>query len=113
MSVSSASITISFENNIKSSRGEFKVISRTRKKVEFIFKDIGPRFSKRTYRMSKKSFQKLLALIKENDNSGIKLVNIPNGEITLCARLSMAICWFVGGYQYDIFQNHDVYTNEF
>ena len=38
--------------------------------------------------------------------------NIQNGEIRLCARLSMAIRWFVGGDRYDISQNHGVSTNE-
>ena len=112
MSVSSALIATNLENDIHSSRGGYKILSRTRKTVQFIFDDLGPRIVKRAYRMSDKSFWKLLVLIKENYNPGIKLNNIQNGEIKLCARLSMPIRWFAGGDQYDISQNHGVSTNE-
>ena len=79
MSVSSALIATNLENDIYSSRGGYKILSRTRKTVEFIFDDLGPRIVKRAYRMSDKSFWKLLVLIKENYHPGIKLNRIQNG----------------------------------
>ena len=48
LSVSTATIATTFENDIKSSSGfQHKNINRTRKKVEIIFKDVLPRFTRK------------------------------------------------------------------
>ena len=49
------------------------------------------------------SLWKLLGLLKIYDNLEIKLFRtVPNGIISLSARLSMALRWFAGGSSYDI-----------
>lgn len=57
LSVSSSTMATIFENDISSSSGfKNKVINRTRQSVEIIFRDLGPAFTRRAYRMSESSF---------------------------------------------------------
>ena len=114
LSVSAATMATIFENDILSSSGfNNKVINRTRQSVEIIFRDLGPIFTRRTYRMNESSFWKLLGLLKIYDNLELKLFRmVPNGIISLSARLSMALRWFAGGCSYDISLNHGVHYQE-
>ena len=45
--VSAATIATTFENDINSTR---KVINRTRKRIDVIFRDLGPRYTRLAYR---------------------------------------------------------------
>ena len=66
LSVSTATIATTFENDIKSSSGfQHKNINRTRKKVEIIFKDVLPRFTRKAYRMREASFVKLVDFVSK------------------------------------------------
>ena len=110
LSVSAATIATTFENDIKSTH---KVIKRTRKRIDVIFRELGPRYIRRAYRMEESSFWKLLDLIKINVNLEIKKSSaIPNGKILLSAKLSMALRWFAGGSSYDIALYHGVHYQE-
>ena len=78
LSVSAATIATTFENDIKSTH---KVIKRSRKRIDVIFRELGPRFIRRAYRMEESSFWKLLDLIKINVNLEIKASRaITNGK---------------------------------
>ena len=114
LSVSIATMATIFENDISSnSRFNNKVINRTRQSVEIIFRDLGPTFTRRDYRMSEASFWKLLGLLKIYDHLEIKWYRtVTNGIISLSVRLSMVLRWFAGGSSYRSSLNHDVQYQE-
>jgi hypothetical protein len=92
-------------------------IERERKFVSNIFRELGPTYSKRAYRMTPASFYSLHRLLwqflnrpqsgkKKNRNGST------NGLVTTVAPLSMAIRYFAGGRPEDIALVHGVSHTE-
>ena len=75
-----------------------KVIKRTRKTVDVIFRELGPKNIRKSYRMHKESFWKLHRLLFKSDDikKRTKQGLPPNGYILNSSRLSMALRWFTG-----------------
>ena len=90
-----------------------KNVSRTRRSVETLFKELGPKELRRSYPMKQESFVKLPRILCNTDDMGNKAKHpVPNGKISSSARLSMALRWMVGGCKHDIAPNHWVSKNE-
>jgi hypothetical protein len=88
-------------------------IKRERKFVSDIFRELGPSYSKRAYRMSEASFYKLHRLLwrflNRPPSTKKKSQNAPpNEDVTSVARLSMTIRYFAGGRPGDISLVHGV-----
>ena len=81
-------------------------IRRQRKTIECIYREMGPIYFRRAYRMSKSSFDKLLTTIHGYLRSSLlfprQTQNAPNGTIPISTRLAIAIRFFAGGDAYDI-----------
>ena len=93
-------------------------IERRRRKVVDIFRELGPSYSKRAYRMSEESFfnlhkllHKHLTIPVDKDKKNWKRGS-PNGIITSTVRLSIAIRYFAGGRPEDIALVHGVSHSE-
>jgi DDE superfamily endonuclease len=95
-------------------------IQRRRRNVVDIFRELGPSYSKRAYRMSEESFFKLHRMLEGHLKGTIARNNgkcnwqrgSPNGIITSTARLSIAIRYFAGGRPEDIALVHGVSHSE-
>ena len=94
------------------------VIPRTSKMVSDIFRELGPYYRKRAYRMDTNSFWMLHSMLHKYINPNKKKRNrkhkygVVNGTISSQLRLSMAIRFFAGGSVYDISVNHGVGVTE-
>ena len=89
-------------------------IPRTRKTMPGIFSELGPKTTRRMYRMTESSFWDLLDIIRPQMHVSKKRKrgSTPNGDITKDLRLAMALRYFCGGSPYDIGLAHGVYKNE-
>ena len=98
----------------KSKRKGSKVIKRTRKTVDVIFRELGPKNIRKSYRMHKESFWKLHRLLFKSDDTKKRTKQglPPNGYILNSSRLSMALRWFAGGDKGDIAPHHGVGFDE-
>lgn len=98
-------------------------VRRVRRNVTSLFKELGPTYVRRAYRMEESDFWKLHRLLyikigykvfprrgskKKHKNGG------PNGIISSTIRLSAAMRYFAGGSAYDIALTHGIsYTEVF
>ena len=92
-------------------------INRKRRPVYDIFRELGPGYVRRAYRMDAASFwelhQLLLPHLKKKKSRKKKHRNgAPNGLISLSARLSAAIRYFAGGRAEDIALVHGISHTE-
>ena len=100
-------------------------VCRERRCVSDIFQELGPRYTRRSYRMNSIDFWTLYniilpyypkrELINENKrvNKKRKRKSIPpNGEIHTSLRLSIALRYFAGGSPYDLMSSHGVGHND-
>ena len=86
-----------------------KVIKRQRKNVDDIFRELGPKLTRRAYRMHGHSFWKLNRILFGVDSTKKrKRGSSVNGDILPSCRLSMALRWMAGGDKLDIAPNHGV-----
>ena len=96
-------------------------VPRVRRDVSSIFRELGPGYVRRAYRMEQQDFWKLHRLLylkigynvlpksgstKKHKNGG------PNGLIPSTIRLSVAIRYFAGGSPYDIALVHGISHSE-
>ena len=97
-----------------------RFVRRKRKCVSDIFAELGPTFTKRSYRMSETSFWKLYNMVapfypkqkrrrKRRARRGKQ--NYPNKKIVISLRLSIAIRYFAGGCPLDTMSAHGVGFN--
>jgi DDE superfamily endonuclease len=95
-------------------------IDRERKTVNNIFKELGPSYTRRAYRMSEDAFwflhRKLYAYLRRptayKRNHLVKVKGAANGIITTPVRLSCAIRYFAGGRPEDIALVHGISHTE-
>ena len=110
ISVFTGTMGTTFEINIKASVGfNHKVKIRTRKRVEIIFRDMGPRFMRETYRMSQAFFWKVLDLRKINENLyfwRILLAKIRTLQISLSFSSFMIL-----QLQVPVYTSSEIYNN--
>lgn len=93
---------------------------RQRRRVDEIYKILGPTYFRRAYRMTYKSFCSLHdkleaginhALARRNSTEG-KKPPIPNGPISTRVRLACALRYFAGGSPYDIMVKYGISHTE-
>jgi DDE superfamily endonuclease len=117
VSVVLASFPAEFGEGGPPRRPSVSPIKRKRRSVKDIFRELGPTYSRRAYRMDEESFFRLHKILQRHLKSPAspkkKWRNgSPNGLITTCARLSMAIRYFAGGRPEDISLVHGVSHSE-
>ena len=94
----------------KGTRLDTCTIPRERKTVMKIYRELGPTYFKRSYRMSYREFQKLYFTMKpyltftRTMNTNEKKSNPPNGYIHDSIALACALRFFAGGDPYDLQQ---------
>ena len=99
--------------NSKYRNRQFTFVKRIRRNVSDIMREIGPKFTRRAYRMHGESFWKLHRILFESDiPRKRKRGKTVNGDILLSHRLSMALRWMAGGSKFDISPNHGTSVDE-
>lgn len=93
---------------LTSSRKGSKTIKRKRRSVSSLFLELGPKLTRRAYRMHEDSFWKLEGILRKyikrftRKEGGKKLKYAVNGRIKTSARLAMALRYFAGGDPLDV-----------
>lgn len=94
-----------------------KMIKRQRKGINILFRELGPLYARRAYRMEVHSFWKLnsiltpcmdICTIPKNSSPKLHKNGAPNGIVKSSTHLSMALRFFAGGCPYDISLSHGV-----
>ena len=87
------------------SRNGRPTIPRTRKWVNAIYRELGPTYFRRAFRMTLIDFKHLFGLLRNDIHRVMKdsdRKNCPNGRIPLASRLGIALRYFAGGCPYDL-----------
>jgi hypothetical protein len=100
-------------HNRRRRRRRRHLIRHKRRTIDSIIRELGDHYFRRAYRMTKKDFFKLVAILRPslvNKNTANKQVKkrAPNGPISPETRLSIALRYFAGGKAYDIALVHGV-----
>ena len=110
------SVTLThIRNHLDSQNGKchFRVVRRIRKNVSDIMKEMGPKWTRKAYRMHGESFWKLHHMLFDTDvPRKRKRGKSVNGDILRSHRLSMALRWMAGGSKFDISPLHGVSMDE-
>ena len=113
------------EELLKNSRSFTQNVPRVRRSVRSIFREYGPIYARRAYRMDKPAFRNLQRLLepaltskhsrKKRIGSSSLLYGTSSsatgatgGDIPVDAKLSIALRYFAGGDPYDIMISHGV-----
>jgi hypothetical protein len=108
------------DNAVNTARSSCYPVNRERKRVQEIFRELGPSYTRRAYRMSAASFWKLHRLLVKylrkppalKQNKKVMVKGAANGIISTPLRLSCAIRYFAGGRPEDIALVHGISHTE-